>query len=251
MVLDGKEYLNKNNYGKIVIRNDELCRGYGWKVKANCGCKYKSVGNKDNFTDTLEKYDEVFNIEKIVNYFLENNTICKIDEGSVRGYPGSFIKVTSIGNRLLALKLPNNNFGKKIMQSILDKYIIDMFNYCFNNNINQIWSSFSDTYYEDDSLCLYYTHKVNTSFQDEEDKFLKRFILEKFDYENRAYIDYIEGKTEELGYFSFGLYLICGNTKIQIDNQIRDRIKPIINEYNMNLTKEKSKQLVLKGWDKL
>ena len=251
MGLDGKEFLNKNNYGRIVIIDDELYHGYGWKVKVNCGYKYKSISNKDNFTDSLDKYDYIFNIEKVVNYFLENNTICKIDEGSVRGYPGSFIRVTSIGNRLLALKLHKNSFSKKLMDCILEKYMLDMFNYCFNNNINQIWSSYCDTYYKDDSLYLYYTHKANTPFQDQEDEFLKRFILEKLDYEHKAYIDYIEVETDELGYFSFGLYLICGDIKIKINNQIRDKIRPLINEYNINLKKEKSKQLVLKGWNRL
>ena len=247
MKIEGQKYLDKNNYSSIIISllNEE------YKVYVNCKKDYDSIKSECSLMEELKTLSSNEKILEIVEYFLRNNKIIEFVEVELEGYRGKFIDAYSSNGRLLALKLPDNEFGYLIGKKILNKYYSDRNEYCLNNDVTKIFTSFvgKGTYYGNNELCL--LSKYNELLSSEVN-FLKEFFLTKLDYEHKAKIEYLD--REEIHGFNEVLYtfpyLICGDLKIQIlDSSILEDVSIIIEQYNQELDRVKEKQLVLKGWD--
>ena len=124
-------------------------------------------------------------------------------------------------------------------------------NRTFNNNIKRICYSTNIESYGDNALILLSSYVDNHLYLTENNvQFLKELILDKLDYENKAYIKYIKCSDDNCYVPIFKKFLICGNLKIRLEGNIIERyVSEIILEYNDELYNKKTKQLKLKGWD--
>ena len=244
MKIEGKKYLDKNNYNKIVI--DLLGKEYSVKVK--CSKDYNCIDSDYLFTDELNNLNDNEKVIEIVEYFLRNNKIFEIADTNLKGYEGGFSIAYSSPDRLLAVKLPDNEFGKLIGNKILKKYYDDRKLYCLTNDIKSISSSYGKgTFYGDNKVCLITKYSELTK---SEELFLKELILDKLDYEHRAYFDFLESDTgiEDIKFKA--PHLVCGDLKIRFGSEsIIRSVDKIVYAYNCELRKEKEKQLVMKGWN--
>jgi len=245
MKIEGQKYLDKNNYSRIVI--DLLGSEYITKVK--CKKDYATIKEDHSFTDEIKNLNNDEKVIEIVDYFLRNNKIIQLNECGLTGYQGKFSIAYSSGDRLLALKLPDNELGYLIGCKLLDKYYNDRCEYCLNNDITKIYTSnfIKACYYGENELCL--LSKYNVLNEDDE-IFLRKVILNKLDYEHEAKIEYLNaGLKMPYGVEYKVPHLICGDLKITLcDGSIIRSISRIIESYNQELKKANEKQLVLKGW---
>ena len=244
MKIEGKKYLDKNNYNRIIM--DLLNTEYNVKIK--CSKDYNTIKSDTPFSDELKKLTDDEKIVEIVEYFLRNNKIVGLAEVGLPHYKGMYSISYASTDKFLAVKLPDNELGKTIGTKIVKKYFNDRKEYCLNNDITNISSSSSiirGLSYGDNSVNLLSRFK---ELDKNEEQFLKWLILEKLDYEHEACIDYLEVKSDIRNVSYQEPYLICGDVKIRVCYEyILRSIAKIIDGYNYELRKEK--QLVLKGWN--
>lgn len=241
MIIINKECLNKNNYESIFMD----LMGTKFEVKI-IGNEYM-LTNKSNeqFSEKLVNLNDLECVNEIVDYFLRNNTINEINNKEYINDYDWYTTIKSISNRLLALKLGNNETCKLVCNSILKKYYFDRYNYCFNNDISEIdCNNYSIKYGDKLVLRSEYDEKNNVELLVDEDvDFLYKLIFNKLDYKNEAYL--IE--EEKNGFNHKLIYLINGDMKIKINSTlIKNYIYDIIYQYNNQLMMQEEKQLKLK-----
>ena len=247
MKLEGKKYLDKNNYNRIImdLLNDE------YSVKVKCSKDYSTIKSDTPFSDELKNLTDSEKIVEIVEYFLRNNKVVGLAEVGIPHYKGRYSIAYTSPDKFLAVKLPDNELGKTIGRRIVKKYYNDRKEYCLNNDITNISCASSiirGLSYGDNRI--YLSGKFQ-ELEENEYQFLKWLILEKLDYEHEARIDWLKVDSDIRDVSYIEPYLICGdNVKILIHYEhILRSVAKIIDGYNNELRKEKEKQLVLKGWN--
>ena len=250
MIINGSKYLNKNNYNRIILdllKND--CNDCYVKVK--CEKDYPTIKEDSLFMNDLKKLNDDEKAMAIVDHYLRNNKIKSlIEDERIIGYSGVFAVAHSRNNQL-ALKLKNDELGKNIIKKVLKRYYYDRYDYCFNNVIKRICFSTRMESYGNNTLTLLTLYVDNDFYLTKDNaQFLKELILNKLDYENKAYIKYFKCSDDNCYVPIFKKFLICGNLKIRLEENIIDRyVSEIISEYNCELECRKVMQLKLKGWD--
>ena len=240
MKLVGRQYLNKNNYDKLIIDQckDEV------EVKFTSTDKLSRIESKDYFTDLLVGLSDEEKVIKIVKHFLRNSNINEIiNKTYLPRYEGWFSVIKGMNNRLLALKLLDNDLSKKITKLIFDKYKADRYKYYLENEVKYIGSSSYKRSYGNYSILNTREEKLIEN----EKEFLKYLIESKLNYVNEACIRRLEYYSDILDHIDFGDYLICGDLKIGIgSNLIYKELFKIIDEYNYELKKNKEENYQLK-----
>ena len=222
---------NLNNYELIIINI------------ANPKYEVKILGNSkpitNNFDYKLNGLSNNDKIMKIVNYFLDNSDLCRLSNNesfkSKKLFGGYTIAYTT-DNKLLALKLNSSKLSNRIKKLVDLKYDEDRYKHFSNNNISWIYLSDSNTKkYCNNVLYLRLDKKCGDYYvENNERKFLETILNEKFNHENRAYIETFikDDKIKK--------YIICGDVKIYIDDieLLENAVLKIIDNYNMSLNKQ-------------
>ena len=249
MVINGVDFLDINDYEGIIINLKD--NHYVVDVTGNHYFKVEKTGK--SFTETINDLDDEKKFFEIVRYYLRNNKINEvINKTVISDYKGTFKVVCSSCKRILAIN-SGIELSNKINNAIMDKYYFDRYEYCFNNDIKEILCSYGlglMKYGETLILSSEYDKFCDADLLSDIDyEFLKKLLLDKFDYKTKASIKYETKKT----CFGFSLnkaYLINGKLKIDLGfvktTTLINYIYKIIYYYNNDLQNLQSKQLKLK-----
>lgn len=134
MNISGVKSLCLDTYSSIIIRTKN-------KDEVQIDVKNK---NKDlKKTEEKLSYDELKELSltellnKIIKYYLENNTLNYINDlEHIDRYEGKFF--IALGTRNIGIQVPKNILDKNNIKLIIKKYIKDRNNYLNSNNINNI-----------------------------------------------------------------------------------------------------------------
>ena len=253
MKIDGVKYLDANNFDRIIIRDKK-----GLNVKVNSKLDYVTEKSSNPFSKELKESNDINSILKIVNYFLRNNVINKLeDEVYIPYYIDSFSCIGSNDKRLY-LQILSNYTTRLMTKNIINKYHYDRNKVVYNlDDIDfyNICISYCGTSYdvqrlkENKVLNIHLKKKMNKNeLEDVEKKFIIDFIKYKLDvYEEFAQLKYhVNFKND---YFLSGWYLTCNNLCIRVEDSI---LLPILNkiifEHNEIIRNQNRLQLKLEGF---
>lgn len=250
MFIDGKRYLNANNYKKIIINYYD--NNYRVKVK-----KDKTITDDSNiskltnkFTDYLKYKSNDEQILSIIEHFCYYSTINSISNTILPYYNDLFVLVEGLNKRELSIQILSDDYNTSIIDMLTKKYQVcrDLF-IKENENINEYFINTNNNgsrYSKDEGAIYLDVHSRLGIIDEYESEFLKNLLYEKFIKEGvPAYIE-----TENI-YNSFCKvyiekyrYIKCGNVKIILgDKVIEELLTPIINSYNESYKNKKVKQL--------
>ena len=253
--INGEKYLNANNYKRIMIREEEE----GYKIDITpLDKEFKTIPNYYKLTDDLKKMSSEEQIIEIVDNFLRNSYISKLEQKSfLDHYSGRFDVVK--GTKELDLRLFNSNLIE-VNQKIINKYRQDRYDFCeLNQDVNNYYITTNkdiSSYEKVDTnreTCIKFTfvHK-GAKLRKIEEEFLYNFITGKL------YNIYEEAKTVKEKIHSnypecdINLMpcLVCGDFRMRIncDVIVSDMINNAVNRYNEERNIAKRKQLKLEGF---
>ena len=232
MKIVGKKYLENNTYNSVKI--DISNNNYLVEYKGNSGGA-NNVQDKitAGFSRTFD--DEI--IVKLVNHFLLNNMINYVNKHEyVKWQRKSYFTARS-NQKTLMIKLTNGILSMDIRNRIYNKYFINRDEYYSSGDVLLKLIFKSNDYMKfGDELCFMVND--NNALNNIDIIFLTELIYSRFDYKNKAYISKIDCINNIKDIHS-GIYLICGDEKIEIDNYFVNLIEKIVEEYNNELLNDK------------
>lgn len=181
MKINGQKYLSSNSYNQIVIKlvNGEYIINISGK-----DAHFKTIKLSNDFIDTIRFLDDDNKVLEIVNHFLRNNLITGLNSEHIYRY--QHFNMVNGNDRTLMLQIKNNEIGKKIVNNINQKYLLDRACYPFQDGNYMITTSDKECYYKDHFLC-FKKNKFN-QISEEDMKFLRMFLLSKIDNNYKTYI---------------------------------------------------------------
>lgn len=184
MRINGKKYLSNNSYHRIVIKivNDEYVINISGKDD-----NFKTINLSNDFIDTVKFLDDDHKVLEIVNHFLRNNLVTGLSYAEYYRNDKHF-NVVNGGDRVLMLQIKNNEIGKKVVDNINQKYLLDRARYPFKDGSYMIATSDKKCCYQDHFIYLKRNKDKQVSKEDME--FLKAFLLSKIDINYKTILYY-------------------------------------------------------------
>lgn len=187
MEVKGKSYLNKNLYKSIMI-NLSKDGVYSVNVTSNGEKLSDYLSSKDKFTNQIDLLSDEEQILEIVNHFLRNAKINKIDDDYY--LRKKYIRV--LGKyRNLFLQLKDNEISKKIISNIILKYNFDRANFVYDllNSKDNIFVHIMDNERKiSHEMSEYDTLYINlNNINNFDQEFLEEFISDELKNNNYMY----------------------------------------------------------------
>lgn len=245
MELNGVRYLDANDYYRIVITEEE-----DLKIDTNGKMPYKSCIEQNNFSKSLSGKTNYEVINYIVNYFLNYNRICMLDN-SVYFQGKKYIKVSSPRAELLLKLLPTKE-NSKIVNEIINKFKNDRIRTLYETDYDKYSIKLSHNkagYYPlnlDDKEIDIVIHKPaannDDTISDSEKDFLRELIIYALDKKN--------GETEVIrNYDDLTFSLECDGLVFSSDSMfITNVFDEVSLLHNNKLDNANKKQLKLEGF---
>lgn len=245
MELNGVRYLDANDYYRIVItEEDDL------KVDVNGKILYKGCIEQNSFSKSLSSKTNYEAINYIVNYFLNYNRVCMLDD-SVYFQEKKYIKVSSSRAELLLKLLPTKE-NNRVISKIIEKFKNDRIRVLYENDYDKYNIKLSHNkagYYtlnSDNGNIDIVIHKPvfekDDTISNSERNFLKNLIIH--------ILDKKDNEAEVLrNYDNFTYTLECDGLKFSSDSMsVTNVFDEVSLLHNNKLDNANKKQLKLEGF---
>lgn len=245
--IEGKKYLDKNDYDKLLIDLASDVR----RVKFFGKNTYPTTSLKHKVSDDIFKYDS-YKVDKniqdevilqVIDHFLDYTTINEIKYNQkVDRYNGRWDLIESPYRTLMFR--PNGFISNDINKKIMESYYNNRAKYCFNkeNKIKSIGVSTNSTSYGEEITILV---GKDRSISEIDQEFLTNLIEDRLDLNHYADICYSSRRVNQ--FYEEYAYISCGDTKIEIKDPLDMFVRDAIVIHNRELEESKNKQLVLRG----